>query len=82
MSKFEKLKQRFKTKPKDFTFDELVTLLTGLGYILSNKGKTSGSAVEFTKENQIIRMHKPHPRNELKMYQIEYIADYIKEDLK
>lgn len=82
MSKFEKLKKRFLSKPKDFTFDELISLLSGLGFTLSNKGKTSGSAVEFCKGNQIIRMHKPHPNKELKHYQIENIADYLKEELK
>lgn len=82
MSKFEKLKARFLTKPKDFTFDELRTLLNGLGYSLSNKGKTSGSAVKFIKGNKEIKMHKPHPNKELKNYQIENIAEYIKEELK
>lgn len=82
MSKFNKLKKRFLSKPKDFTFDELNTLLTGLGYSLSNKGKTSGSAVEFFNGKQVIRIHKPHPGNELKHYQIASIADFLKEELK
>lgn len=82
MSKFEKLKKRFLSKPTDFSFDELVALLNGLGYSLSNKGKTSGSAVEFLKDNKVIRMHKPHPSKELKHYQIDNIYEYIKEELK
>lgn len=62
MSTKEKLIARFKTLPKDFLFDELQKLLSGLGYEVSNKGKTSGSRVQFlNKEKQlIIDIHKPH----------------------
>ncbi|MDR0567151.1 MAG: hypothetical protein LBG47_08985 [Prevotellaceae bacterium] len=44
MSTKEKLIRRFLALPKDFTFDELVKLLTALGFSMSNKGKTSGGA--------------------------------------
>lgn len=40
----EKLIERFKSMPSDFTFDELVTLLCRLGYKMQVKGKTSGSS--------------------------------------
>ena len=36
ISQFEKLKLRFMSKPKDFTFDELTSLLKALGFSLSN----------------------------------------------
>ena len=62
MSTKEKLIERFKKQPKDFTFDELVKLLTGFGFEMSNKGKTSGSRVRFRniKLKSIIDIHKPH----------------------
>ena len=47
MSTKEKLIERFKRQPKDFTFDELKSMLYGLGFDISNKGKTSGSRVRF-----------------------------------
>lgn len=47
MGKTEKLIERLKSNPKDFTFDEMQTLLLSLGFELSNKGKTSGSRVNF-----------------------------------
>jgi hypothetical protein len=52
--------------PKDFTFDELVKLLTALGFSMSNKGKTSGSRVKFkdTKQAAVIQIHKPHTSGE------------------
>ncbi len=61
----EKLIERFKKQPKDFTFDEMVKLLTGFGYVITNKGKTSGSRVRFinTVTMSIIDKHKPHPTN-------------------
>ena len=62
MSVKEKLKERFKNQPKDFTFDELKTLLDGLGFEMSNKGKTSGSRVRFQNPalKIVIDVHKPH----------------------
>lgn len=73
MGKKEKLIERLKSKPKDFTFEELETLLGYLCYSRSNKGKTSGSRVVFKnpENGNIILLHKPHPRNELLEYQIK-----------
>ena len=50
MGQKEKLIQRLKSKPKDFTFDDAETLLNYLDYIRSNKGKTSGSRIIFTND--------------------------------
>jgi len=58
----EKLIERFKTQPKNFTFNEMKSLMGGFGFELSNKGKTSGSRVRFqhTELKIIIDIHKPH----------------------
>ena len=80
MSKLEKEIERLKSKPKDYTYEEAKSLLNKLGYIENNKGKTSGSRVIFiNKDNIKIELHKPHPRNILKMYQIEKILKILKE---
>jgi len=47
MSKQEKLLQRFLSKPKDFRYNELRTLLNGFGYEEIKTGRTSGSRVAF-----------------------------------
>jgi HicA toxin of bacterial toxin-antitoxin, len=80
MSRGEKLIKRLLSKPKDFTYNELKALLSHLGYIESQSGKTSGSRVAFVneKDKHIIRLHKPHPNNELKQYQIEQIIEELK----
>ncbi len=72
MSKKDKLIEKLKSKPKDFTYDELKTLLNYLGFYEYNKGKTSGSRVKFLNANDVkIVLHKPHPSNILKPYQIK-----------
>ncbi|MCC6276248.1 MAG: type II toxin-antitoxin system HicA family toxin [Leptospiraceae bacterium] len=80
MSRLDKLKLRFLKKPQDFSFSELVTLLAGLGYEKENLGKTSGSRVAFINHGNkhIIRIHKPHPGNILKAYQVNLILDELK----
>ena len=80
MSKKEKLARRLLSCPSDFTFDELTTLLGHLGYYLEATGKTSGSRVIFSKEDgDYIRLHKPHPRNILKRYQIDDVVSHLRE---
>lgn len=75
MSTHKKLLQRLLSKPKDFSFEELQKLLQFLGYVEKQLGKTSGSRVAFVHEKtkHIIRLHKPHKGNELKMYQINQL---------
>ena len=70
MNKKDKLIQRFCNLPRDFTFDEMVSLFAQCGFMLNNKGSTSGSRVEFIneKENHSYIMHKPHPQNIIKGY--------------
>jgi len=63
MSELEKLKERLKSLPKDFTYNEAKSLLTKLGFEESNKGKTSGSRKSFHRNNEKILLHKPHPKN-------------------
>lgn len=47
MTKKDKLLERFLEQPKDFTYKELKTMLSGLGYEEYHLGKTSGSRVCF-----------------------------------
>ena len=80
MSSYEKLLVRFLKLPKDFTWDELNRLLNKFGYFQNNKGKTSGSRVVFEKENSDISLdlHKPHPKNILKPYQMKDVLEFLK----
>ncbi|MCL2421242.1 MAG: type II toxin-antitoxin system HicA family toxin [Defluviitaleaceae bacterium] len=80
MSKKDKMMKRLKSRPKDFTFDEAVALLLSFGLTKSNKGKTSGSRISFIKGNLKINLHKPHPRNILKMYQVDDLLSKLEEE--
>jgi hypothetical protein len=80
LSKKEKLVERLLSRPSDFTFDELTTLMNGLGYTLRKAGKTGGSRVTFANDGgDYIRLHKPHPRNILKQYQVDDVIDILSE---
>ena len=77
--KKEKLLQRLLSRRKDFMFDEVVTLLSSYGFTQQNKGKTSGSRVEFVNGEHSIQLHKPHPTGEMKNYQLKQIIELLKE---
>lgn len=78
MSKKDKLISRFSRLPKDFSWEELTSLLTYFGFKETQKGKTSGSRVGFYLENYPpILLHKPHPGKIMKPYQLEAIKVYL-----
>lgn len=81
MGQKEKLIKRLKSKPKDFTFEEVETLLKYFGYVRNDKGKTSGSRVIFScKDRASILLHKPHPRKELLTYQIKQLIEVLEQE--
>ena len=76
----EKLRDRFLKMPSDFTFDEMLRLLEGYGYVKSDKGRTSGSRVIFKNgDKRPIMLHKPHPGNIVKGYAMKQVYDNLKE---
>lgn len=77
MGSREKLIERFKSQPKDFTWDELVRLFSGFGYEIDNKGKTSGSRVIFVKGSSSYTAHKPHPKSIVKEYVLKQVKDFL-----
>lgn len=82
MDKKEKLIQKLLSEPKDFTFDEAVTLLGYFSYTQNNKGKTSGSRVAFSNPKTSVKiiMHKPHSRNVLLDYQVKQLIEQLKQE--
>ena len=80
MSRLEKEIERLKSKPKDYTYDEVKSLLNKLGFYEDNKGKTSGLRVEFKDEyGRKVTLHKPHPKNIIKLYVIKGILNNFEE---
>lgn len=81
MSRRDKLIARLKGRPKDFTWDELVRLLEGLGYAEVRGGKTGGSRRRFVHASApIITLHKPHPGNVVKMYVVDELLRVLVEE--
>ena len=82
MGQKEKLIERLKTRPKDFTFDELERLLGYLFFVKDNKGKTSGSRVLFRNDRLSIQilLHKQQPGNEQRDYQIKQILELLTQE--
>lgn len=82
MSGKEKLMKRLLSLPKDFTYAELVSLLTQLGFDERNKGKTSGSRVLFFHKERNLRYlaHKPHPASVIKEKALKDIVEFLLEN--
>ena len=79
MNKKEQLVKRFKTLPRDFTFEEVVSLFQVYGFELMNKGATSGSRVKFynADDQNAYIMHKAHPSNIIKGYIMRDILNFL-----
>ena len=80
MSQKEKLIAKLRSN-SSITFDEAELLLGYMSYYKSNKGRTSGSRVAFVCSGRPpIFLHKPHPNNELKPYQVRQLVDFLKKE--
>ena len=80
MSNTSKLLEKLLEQPKTFKFKDLKSVLISIGFEEVKTGKTSGSRVAFyhKKTSQVLRLHKPHPGDELKKYQIKDVIAVIK----
>jgi len=78
MSTKDKLVERFKTRPKDFTWDELVRLFGIFGFVIYERGKTSGSRVAFTKgKEDVMVIHKPHLSKIIKESSMKDVLNFL-----
>ena len=82
VSRKEKILVRLLSLPKDFRFEELIKVLSSLGFEMNNKGKTSGSRVKFyNKEKKLQYLaHKPHPTSIIKEKALKDIIDFLKDN--
>ena len=80
MSRHEKLLDKFRKNPKNFTWNELVQLLEGLGYRQSTGGRTGGSRRRFIHVlAPRIFLHQPHAEDKLKPYIIREVRKKLEE---
>jgi len=77
MTKIAKGIKRLKSIPKDFTWDEMLTLLKKLG--IKEVGKKGGSHKRFINENGVpIWLPKPHPGNIVKPAYLKRVVKFLK----
>ena len=77
MSKQEKALQRLLSKPTDFTWAELKSIMERFGYELK---VTGGSGRKFVNPDSVFAIHEPHPHKLLKAYQIREIIAHLKKE--
>ncbi|MBQ9904344.1 MAG: type II toxin-antitoxin system HicA family toxin [Synergistaceae bacterium] len=81
MSRLEKAILRLKSIPKDYTYSEAKYLLGQLGFVESNKGRTSGSRVKFERysDGATVLLHKPHPTDVMSVGSVRDVLYILKE---
>lgn len=79
MSKRDKLIKRLKSRPRDFTWEEAVSLMNGFNF---KEIPNSGSRRKFFNESKNLHasLHKPHPGNVLKAYAVDYLIDFLSDN--
>ena len=81
MARRDKLIGKLRAQPRDFTWDELVSLLKSLGYKSVKPGKTAGSRRRFIHaDHGLISLHQSHPGNALKKYQMDQIIEVLEQE--
>jgi predicted RNA binding protein YcfA (HicA-like mRNA interferase family) len=77
MSKIGKLLERIKNNPRNVRFEEIESLLSGLGFKIRSKG----SHYTFKKDKNIIMIVKPHGSKKFTaMVDVKKILEYLKEE--
>lgn len=82
MSKKEKLIERFLSKPADFQWRELQSLLRNLDFV---EVQGNGSRVKFFRKacktinvDVVVTVHKPHPDSTVKKYALEQVINKLR----
>ena len=78
MSKLSKVKERLAQFPRDFTWDELVMVLSHLGYETKNGDGSRRSFIHNVTGHRIC-LHEPHPKNIVKQYALRLVVEALTE---
>lgn len=76
MTQQQKLIEKFKAAKKTFKWNDLVAVLTALGF---EQIEAAGSRVLFSRNGNDILLHKPHPGNEVKAYVLKQVKETLKQ---
>lgn len=79
MSKHSKLLARLKSRPNDFTWDELVSVLKQFSYQEKTGSGARRKFVHIITDHKLL-FHKPHPENIVKRYVIDNVIEALTEN--
>jgi hypothetical protein len=79
MGRKEKLLARLLSRPKDFSWSELQTLMRQLGYE-EITGRGSRRKFINTQTKRIVSLHKRHPDDTLLEYQVRDVLDFFEQE--
>lgn len=80
MSVIKKLIKRLLSEPNDFTYQELIKVLSHYGFKETKKSKTGGSRRKFVDDKlNVICIHKPHPGNIVEIGALKETIQQLKE---
>ncbi len=79
VSKQDKAVERLISRPTDFSWDELQSLMKRFGYAMKTTG---GSGRKFTRPDggQSFVIHEPHPKSILKAYQVREFLAFLRQE--
>jgi hypothetical protein len=79
VSKLRKAIERLLSKPVDYTWDELLSLMISLGFELRTAG---GSSRKFydPATKALFFLHEPHPSKVLKAYQVRAAIQFLRNE--
>lgn len=80
MGKKDTMTARLLSMPKDFEQREMDTLMGQCGCVKNNRGKTSGSAIQYVYQatQQVFTYHRPHPENRIKPYVLKAAIQFLR----
>lgn len=75
------LTARFLSMPKDFEQREMDALMAQHGCVKNNRGKTSGSAIQYVhlETQRVFTYHRPHPGNIIKPYVLKAARQFLRD---
>ena len=79
MSKAERLVEDFKLCRGAFPYKDMVRLLKNAGFEEKPTGNGSKRKFVHTTHKWIVRLHEPHPGNEVKAYMVREVREYLME---